>query len=212
MPSTSNLTSLKKINLNPDPLISNNLLWLSLKIYYNETELTNLDESTLKLYYYNETQAEWQVLDSILNTNENYLLINLTHLSVYGVFGQEAQQETPADSNSGSSGGSGGTGSVGGGSSRRGSTTMIPETETKPAETKQETPETKTAQTGSPAQEKINIPLEISTGQVTKMPDKILKFSKKNFGILIALFLIVITYIIVRIEKNIKRKRQIKVI
>ncbi|MBS3166202.1 hypothetical protein J4444_03710, partial [Candidatus Woesearchaeota archaeon] len=82
-----------------------------------------LDESTLRLWYYNETSASWMKYDTPdggVDTTNNYVWASTTHFSTWGVFGT-------APSSGGSSGGSGG----GGGSSR--STVKTPITPINPA-------------------------------------------------------------------------------
>ncbi|MEK6939636.1 MAG: hypothetical protein AABX31_02815 [Nanoarchaeota archaeon] len=63
----------------------------SISLYYNDTELTdtNIDESTLKIEYYNETIKQWEALLSIVNSSGNYVLTTVPHLSFYGLFGEQ---------------------------------------------------------------------------------------------------------------------------
>jgi len=77
----------------------------SIKVYYTNEELSsgNLDESTLKFYYYNETSAEWQALSSTVNTANNFIEVSLSHLSIYGVFGDEIQSSPQQPSSGGGS-------------------------------------------------------------------------------------------------------------
>jgi len=75
---------------------SSNLSSVIIKVYYNETEINslNIEESSLKLYYFNESSLEWQVLESFVNTDENYVYVNLTHLSLFGMYGDEIQNQS----------------------------------------------------------------------------------------------------------------------
>ncbi len=58
------------------------------KVYYSESDLGNIDESTLKFYNWNN--GNWEaVADSGVNTAENYVWANLKHFSLYGMFGNE---------------------------------------------------------------------------------------------------------------------------
>ncbi len=69
-----------------------NLVWVFIKVYYNDAQVSalGLDESSLTLHYYNETTGEWSVLEnSGVNTAENYVWANMTHFSLYGVFGDK---------------------------------------------------------------------------------------------------------------------------
>lgn len=94
---------LDDFNIEVDDELNNNINLTEFKVYYNENEIGNILESTLKLYYFNKTDSTWKALPSILNTEENYLVINLTHFSTYGVFGEESPPTS--STNSGNSGG-----------------------------------------------------------------------------------------------------------
>jgi hypothetical protein len=48
-----------------------------------------LEEDSLKIYFYNETTSTWEALNSIINKEENYVEVKLTHFSTYGIFGDE---------------------------------------------------------------------------------------------------------------------------
>ncbi len=112
---------------------SNNLDFAVIKVYYNETEINrlNLDENSLKLYYFNETSLKWQELESFVNTDENYVYVNLTHLSLFGIYGEEIQTLTTSSGvDSGGSGGSSSSsseGTTGGGIIAAGKTEKIKE-------------------------------------------------------------------------------------
>jgi len=75
---------------------SSNLSSVIIKVYYNETEINNLniDENSLKLYYFNESSLEWQELESFVDSDENYVYVNLTHLSLFGIYGDEIQNQS----------------------------------------------------------------------------------------------------------------------
>lgn len=94
---------------------SNTLNITSVKIllYYNESEIAALDENTLKIYYYNETSKQWDVLPSVVNTAGNYVYAVVPHLSLYGLFGEQ-----PSSASGGSSSSTSGGGGSGGGSRR----------------------------------------------------------------------------------------------
>ena len=76
--------------------ISSNLSSVIIKIYYNETEVNdlNIDESSLKLYYFNESSLKWQELGSLVDTDENYVYVNISHLSLFGIYGDEIQNQS----------------------------------------------------------------------------------------------------------------------
>lgn len=79
-----------------------------LRVYYTDAELAaaGLDESTLKLYFYNITTGTWELpLSSGVNTVDNYVWAKTDHFSSWGVFGSSV-----AVSSSSSSSGIGGRG------------------------------------------------------------------------------------------------------
>jgi len=102
---TASLLTLKGVDINVDNYTKGNLTWAHIQIFYNETEISNtgIDESTLKIYYYNETSANWQ-LEPIqgVNVNSNYIWANVTHFSLFSVFGSAPS----SPSTGGTSGGS----------------------------------------------------------------------------------------------------------
>jgi len=89
---TFGLTSLGKyVDIEIDGDAKNNLGWAIIKIYYNDDEIINagINESSLRIYYWNETEDEWQTIeDSGVNVSENYVWANTTHFSLYGTYGQ----------------------------------------------------------------------------------------------------------------------------
>ncbi|MEK6869118.1 MAG: hypothetical protein AABX74_02730, partial [Nanoarchaeota archaeon] len=113
--STPSLKELGKyIDITADDAIKQNLTTMTIRIYYTDADIANanLDEETLKIHYFNDTNNQWQILNSTVNTTGNYVEVTIEHLSTFGVFGDEKE------STSGSSSGSGGGGGDGGGKAR----------------------------------------------------------------------------------------------
>ena len=104
---TASLTVVKGINITSDSATSGNLSWAVITIYYTDSEISGLDESNLKIYYYNETSGNWQQETTTVNADGNYLWANVTHFSLFGAFGSAP---TPGSSNTGGGGGGGGGG------------------------------------------------------------------------------------------------------
>lgn len=78
----------KWYNITPQGPI--NLSHWILKIYYTDAEVANLKENTLRISYYNETSGNWEDYNAPrggVDTANNYVWANLTHFSVYGVYG-----------------------------------------------------------------------------------------------------------------------------
>jgi parallel beta-helix repeat protein len=68
--------------------------WAIIKIYYtsNEVSAAGLDESTLRIQYYNTTSDTWTEYDTPnggVNTISNYVWANVTHFSLFGAFGDK---------------------------------------------------------------------------------------------------------------------------
>jgi len=102
-----------------------NLSWALIKVNYTDEDVSNnnLVESSLRLYWYNESSGNWIKLEtnsptwvygSGVDTANNYVWANVSHFSDYAV-GGELEKETPPPSNGGggSSGGGGGGGTSG---------------------------------------------------------------------------------------------------
>ncbi len=96
----------KYLDVIVDDTINNNITKGKIVIYYNDSEVSNANiiEDTLRVYYYNETIENWQILNSSVNTTANYVWVELSHFSIYGVFGE---QRTTQPSSSGGGGGYG---------------------------------------------------------------------------------------------------------
>jgi len=98
-----------------------NLSWALIKVNYTDEDVSNnnLVESSLRLYWYNESSGNWIKLETTsptwvygsgVDTANNYVWANVSHFSDYAV-GGELEKETPPSSNGGggSSGGGGGS-------------------------------------------------------------------------------------------------------
>lgn len=108
------------------------LEWILIKVYYDDSEVSGLDESTLNMQWYNETSNTWTALtagspswvNSVgVDTTDNYVWANVSHLSIYGLTGSTTSTPT-------TTGGGGG----GGGSSTSGTIQVVPTYDTKLAE------------------------------------------------------------------------------
>jgi len=80
----------KYLEIETDDKIKDGLGWILIKLYYTDEEVTSkgIDESSLRMYYYNESSSNWEVMsDSGVNTTGNYVWGNTTHLSFFGLFG-----------------------------------------------------------------------------------------------------------------------------
>ncbi len=99
--------------------LENFLAPLSIEIRYSDTSFNNLDESSLKIFRYEDSKGEWQKLeDCTKNSQENILSCNVSNLSDFAVFAMEklpTPTPTQPPAGTGSTGSTGGTGGTGGG-------------------------------------------------------------------------------------------------
>ncbi|MBD3248916.1 hypothetical protein GF336_02615 [Candidatus Woesearchaeota archaeon] len=81
--------------------------WAIIKMYYSDSDVSGLDESTLRISYYNATSGIWSSYDPPnggVNTSANYVWANTTHFSIFGASGISSSSDTT--STGGGSGGS----------------------------------------------------------------------------------------------------------
>ncbi|MBI4139632.1 right-handed parallel beta-helix repeat-containing protein [Candidatus Woesearchaeota archaeon] len=117
--------SLKKtVDITVTDIVNNNIETALIIINYTDAEIQSLDvnESTLKIWKWNETAGSWIALhNSGVDTIANFVWANLSSFSTYGVFGNKNVQEQtqtptqPPTSDGGSTVSSGSSGSGGGG-------------------------------------------------------------------------------------------------
>ena len=72
--------------------LNSSLRWAVINISYNESEVnaSGLNESSLRIYYYNSTISNWSSYDTPfggVNTISNYVWANTTHFSYYSLGG-----------------------------------------------------------------------------------------------------------------------------
>ena len=101
------LPGIKFIEISTDSNIEDNMQETTIKAYYTEGDLNSakINESTLRLYYYNVTATEnpWQIYDTPnggVNVVENYVWAKTTHFSTFGLYGNPI----PTTAETGSSG------------------------------------------------------------------------------------------------------------
>ncbi len=66
------------------------LKWAIIKMYYTDAQVSGLDESSLRIYYYNASSDTWSAYnppDGGVNTTANYVWANTTHFSIFGTGG-----------------------------------------------------------------------------------------------------------------------------
>ncbi len=59
--------------------------WIDIRVYYEDRELINTNETTFALYEWNG--SGWKRIASLLNEEENWVEANISSFSIYGVFG-----------------------------------------------------------------------------------------------------------------------------
>jgi hypothetical protein len=107
--------------------IKDALEWANLTISYNDSEISELNESSMQMAWYNESADQWINLSENLSfvnqigvdATNNILWANVTHFSTYAITGNEPESETepetPQETEESSSSGGGGGGGGGGG-------------------------------------------------------------------------------------------------
>jgi len=185
------------INLNVDDNTRELLNSTKLKMYYTDEDISlgNLDESTLKFYYYNESSLIWEEIDSTINVDSNYIEVILPHLSIYGVFGEEVVVATPS---SGSS--SGNSGWV----ARRSGKIVAS------AAVKEEVEDMQQPSSNIPLEEITDIPKEKSRG-LTGFPvfDRVVDtLNERNIQIILGGILIITSYVLYTTLKRHQKKLQ----
>ncbi len=88
----------KYIRIEADEKLDSNITSALIRIFYEKEELgLNVDESSLAVYWFNESAAEWVKLHEAMdwvygagvNTTADYVWANVSHFSTYGVGGQK---------------------------------------------------------------------------------------------------------------------------
>ena len=93
----------KYIQIEADEKLDSNITSALIRIFYEKEELgLNVDESSLAVYWFNESTAEWVKLHEAMdwvygagvNTTADYVWANVSHFSTYGVGGQKQNGES----------------------------------------------------------------------------------------------------------------------
>jgi hypothetical protein len=113
---TSSLTSFEKfVDIQPSSSINASFSNGTIRIYYSSSDLVYDDdevfvESSLKLYHWNSTSANWTAEPTQgIDTDNNYVWATINHLSLFGIFGSKVElSDDDAPENIGGSGGGGG--------------------------------------------------------------------------------------------------------
>lgn len=63
---------------------------VTIRIYYTPEQLSELelDENSLKIFYWNEATNNWEAIDTQINTTEHYVWATVSHLSIWTLMGQ----------------------------------------------------------------------------------------------------------------------------
>lgn len=99
-PRTSFLKELGKFfEIDADESISDNMNLTTIKINYDGSDVfgKGIDESTLRIYYYNENNGKWEGFDfpnGGVDKFDNLVWAKTTHFSIFGVFGSPPSVES----------------------------------------------------------------------------------------------------------------------
>ena len=67
---------------------------LTLTIHYADTDIIGLDETKLKIVYFNTSTNKWETITSVVNTNANKVTGTITHLSKFQLVEVQTTPET----------------------------------------------------------------------------------------------------------------------
>ncbi len=91
-----NLETYLEISLDDETLLD----WINFSIYYSDSDLSeDVDESSLTLFYWNETNEEWAnisnctVYDIDTSSYSGYVQTNISHLTLFTIAGTSIQEE-----------------------------------------------------------------------------------------------------------------------
>lgn len=114
----------KFVEIEASSELRSNLSVITIRVNYSGSDLTGIDESSLRLYWWNESASVWDALDeSGVDTANKIVWGNVTHLSLFGVFDGSSDDSGNSGSSSGSGGGGGGGG--GGGASAENASNIL---------------------------------------------------------------------------------------
>ncbi|MBN1386299.1 right-handed parallel beta-helix repeat-containing protein [Candidatus Woesearchaeota archaeon] len=88
----------KYVDVTPDNT-SMNVTWWILKIWYTDEELaaSGFTESSLRIEYFDNDTGAWHIFnppEGGVNTTNNYVWANITHFSLFGIFGSKPSSST----------------------------------------------------------------------------------------------------------------------
>lgn len=107
----------KYLQIEVSDSLSSGLSWAIIRVNYTEAEIAAADvnESSLRIYHFNETSGSWQAYDPPFggaNVSDNFVWANTTHFSTFGVFGSQVLSTSAAPTSGGGGGGGGGAASA----------------------------------------------------------------------------------------------------
>ena len=96
-------------DINVSDSINENMAETEIRVSYTDEEVSALgiQESTLRLHFFNKTLNDWQEQEGGVNTTGNYVYAFTDHFSLWGLFGNAIPAPTSSSSSSSSSSGSG---------------------------------------------------------------------------------------------------------
>ena len=72
-----------EVNFQPEGLVFTHPV--SLEMFYNVADLTNIDETKLKLFYYNENEKIWQLIGGTADIARKISKVDIHHFSRYAL-------------------------------------------------------------------------------------------------------------------------------
>ncbi len=101
---------LKVYSIEISDALKSEFLWATLRFNYSDLAIDNINEDSLAVYFFNETQNSWAKEFTILNKTGKYAEANVSHLSTFALGGDETSVTTTPTTAPPSGGGGGSSG------------------------------------------------------------------------------------------------------
>jgi subtilisin family serine protease len=113
----TDLVSINIVQIELSDNLKNTHQWSIIRFYYDPDFIGNnrIDENSLSIYWFNEATKRWEKLSSFVNKLQYYVEANVTHFSIYALFGTVLPTSQPTPTGGGFAGSIGGGGGLVGG-------------------------------------------------------------------------------------------------
>jgi hypothetical protein len=92
--------NLKYIGLYVNVTIIGTLTYANITIKYNESDIAGIEESKLRMYYWNVTENKWKLCENTgVDTANNIVWANVTHLTIFAPMVEKVAEAPPLPTN-----------------------------------------------------------------------------------------------------------------